>query len=189
MIALFLILLGIFINGIGTAQYIILTLKGKIKPNKVTFFIWSIAPFVAFLAQTAKGVGVQTLMTLSVSIFPLSIFLISFVNKKSYWKITKIDLFCGLLSLLGLLLWFLMKEANLAILFSLFSEALATLPTMIKAYSYPETENPLPWLASVISGLLTLATLASYTFENSAFPILYTVEMFLIFLFSFKNKK
>ncbi|HEX8965656.1 MAG TPA: hypothetical protein VF820_04470 [Patescibacteria group bacterium] len=187
MLALGIVLLGICINGIGTGYYLILTLKGKIKPNKITFFVWALAPFVTFLAQIVKGVGIQSIMTLSISIFPLSIFVASFVNKKAYWKITKIDFICGLLSIAGLFLWFLTKEANIAILFSLFSEATATFPTIVKAYIYPKTERPLPWLASVVSGLLTLVTISSFSFANSAFLILYTIEMFLIFLFSLKK--
>jgi len=178
-----LVLLGILINGIGTASYFIDTVKGKIKPNKVTFFVWSFAPFIAFLAQVNKGVGIQSWMTLSVGIFPLSIFIASFVNRKAYWKLNTRDISCGILSLIGLFLWYITKEANIALVFSIISEGLATLPTIIKSYHNPETENAWPWLASVISGTLTLLTITSWSFATFAFPLFYTFEMFLIFLF------
>lgn len=183
MISELLILLGIVINAIGTVSYILGTIKGKIKPNKVTFFVWSLAPFVAFLAQIQKGVGVQSWMTLSVGIFPLSIFLASFLNKKAYWKLLTRDIFCGILSLFGLILWYITKEGNIAIIFSMFSEVFATIPTIIKSYYHPETESAWPWLASVISGILTLVTITHWTFAAFAFPLLYTIEMFLLFLF------
>jgi hypothetical protein len=70
-----LVFLGIVINAFGTLGYIIGTLQGRIKPNKVSFFIWSIAPIIAFFAQVSTGVGVQSWMTLSVGVFPLLIFL------------------------------------------------------------------------------------------------------------------
>lgn len=182
MLAQLLVILGICINGVGTLSYVVGTLKGQIKPNKVTFFVWSVAPFVAFLAQVSQGVGIQALMTLSVSIFPLSVFIASFFNKKAYWQLNRRDLLCGLLSLLGLLLWYVTKVGNIAIIFSLLSEALATLPTAIKAYHHPQTEQAWPWLTSTASGVLTLMTITTWDFAHVAFPLFYSLEMLLIFL-------
>jgi len=182
MLAQLLVISGIIINGIGTLSYVVGTLQGKIKPNKVTFFVWSIAPFVAFLAQISQGVGIQALMTLSVSIFPLSVFVASFLNRQAYWQLNKRDLACGLLSLAGLLLWYLTKVGNIAIVFSLLSEGLATLPTAIKAYHHPRTEQAWPWLASTISGVLTLITITTWDFAHFAFPLFYAFEMCLLFV-------
>lgn len=182
MLAQFLVVLGIIINSIGTLSYVVGTLKGKIKPNKVTFFVWSIAPFVAFLAQASQGVGIQALMTLSVSVFPLSVFAASFINKKAYWQLNKRDLVCGLLSLLGLLLWYLTKVGNVAIIFSMLSDGLATMPTAIKAYRHPRTEQAWPWLTSTASGVLTLVTITTWDFAHYAFPLFYAFEMFLLFV-------
>ncbi len=177
-----LIVTGLIINGLGTLVYITNTIKGKIKPNKVTFFVWSIAPFVAFLAQINKGVGIQSLMTLSISIFPFGIFLASFLNKKAYWKLNKRDVLCGLLSLLGLMLWYFTKEANIALIFSILSEGLATLPTIIKSYHHPQTEIAWPWMASVVGGILTLITITNWNFQTFAFPLFYTLEMLMVYL-------
>lgn len=182
MLSIFLILVGIFINGIGTLNYVIQTIKGKIKPNKITFFVWSLAPFVVFLAQINKGVGIQSWMTLSVCIFPLSVLVASFVNKNAHWKLYKRDLLCGLLSILGLILWYFTKEANIALLFSIVSEGLGTLPIIIKAYTHPQTEIAWPWLASVIGGVLTIITITTWNFETFAFPLFYTIEMLMIYL-------
>src|SRR5690349_2047349 len=101
------VLLGIFINFLGGLSYIIDTLKGKAKPNKVTWLLWAFASFVAFSAEVKQGVGVQSLMTFMVGFTPLLIFIAAFFNKKAYWKISKLDIICGALSILGLLLWYI----------------------------------------------------------------------------------
>ncbi|OGK40456.1 hypothetical protein A3F34_03140 [Candidatus Roizmanbacteria bacterium RIFCSPHIGHO2_12_FULL_44_10] len=176
------IFLGIAINGIGTIYYVRDTLKGKVKPNKVTFLMWSIAALVTFSAQVAQGVGMQTLVTLSFCLFPISIFLASFFNRKAYWKISIFDSICGLLSLVGLILWQLTGIGNVAILFSIFAEGWATLPTIIKSYTHPETELAWTYLASVVGSVLALLTIKNYTFANSAFVLFYTLEMFLVFV-------
>src|SRR3990167_9898627 len=113
------VFVGIVINAIGLLSYFIDTIKGKIQRNKVSFALWSIAPIVAFFAQISQGVGIQSLMTLSVGLFPIIIFIGTFVNRKAYWKITKFDLSYGGLSLIGLLLWQITSVGNLAIFFSI----------------------------------------------------------------------
>ncbi len=177
-----LIFVGIFINFLGVISYIKDILKGKVKPNRVTFFMWSFAPFVAFAAQIEKGVGAQAWMTLSVGIFPLLILIASFLNKKAYWKLTTFDMTCGALSMLGLLLWYITKEGNVAILFTIIADGLAALPTLVKAYHHPETETSWPWLASSIGGVLTLLTITTWNFEHYGFPLSYLIIVLAIYL-------
>lgn len=177
-----LVITGIIINAISSLAYVIDTIKGKIQPNRVTYFLWSFAPLVAYAAQIAQDVGVQSLMTLSVGIFPLIIFLSSFLNKKAYWKLTLFDLSCGLLSFIGLFLWYITRIGNIAIVFSITADLLATLPTIVKGYRYPETEIGWPWLLTSIGGLLTLVSIQHWNFANYGFPLYYTITMFFLFL-------
>lgn len=160
------------------------TIKGKVKPNRVTFFIWPIAPLIAFAAQIQQGVGLQSFFTLSVGILPLLILFASFFNKKSEWKLTFFDCMCGVLSLLGLFLWLITRVGNIAIFFSILADGLASLPTILKAYKYPKTEVAWPWLTSTVSGVLTLLTISHWTFENYGFPLYYTIAMFSIYFFA-----
>jgi len=50
------------------------------------------------------------------------------------------DLICGILSLVGLVLWMITKVGNVAIFFSIVADGLAAVPTLVKAYKYPDTE-------------------------------------------------
>lgn len=179
-----LVILGIALNAIGTLLYDIETIKGEIKPNKVTWFLFSIAPLIAFFAEIQQGVGVQSLTTLSVAIFPLTTFFASFLNKKAYWKIQPFDLTCGALSIVGLILWQITKVGNVAIAFSILADGLAALPTVVKAYKYPETEAALPWLGAVASGILTLVTIKHWNFQTFGFPLYYTIAMFSVYFFA-----
>lgn len=81
---------------------------------------------------------------------PLLIFLASFVNKKAYWEISKLDLSCGALAIAGLVLWLITGTGNLAIFFSILADGIAAIPTVIKSYHKPETENPNVFLGSGI---------------------------------------
>lgn len=110
------------------------------------------------------------------------IFIASFVNKNAEWKVSKFDLFCGFLSILGLVAYLVTKVGNIAILFSIVADGLAAVPTLIKSFKYPETESAWPWLASSIGVVLTLLTLDRLTFANSGFIIYIFVVNTLIFL-------
>jgi len=175
------IIIGTLIGAIGSLAYLVDTVKGKVKPNRVSFLLWAIAPFIAFAAQIKQGVGLESLMTFSTGFLPLTIFIASFVNKKAEWKITKFDLVCGVLSILGLILWLVTKVGNIAITFSILADALAAIPTLVKAYKYPDTEIAWPWIATVFGVVLTLLTLDGLTFANSGFIIYILIVNTLIF--------
>jgi predicted CDP-diglyceride synthetase/phosphatidate cytidylyltransferase len=166
------VIVGALIGAAGSVVYLKNTVKGKVKPNRVSFLLWSVAPLIAFSAQIKQGVGLEALMTFSTGFLPLTVFLASFVNKQAVWKITRFDWICGALSLLGLALWMITKVGNVAIFFSIVADGFAAVPTLIKSYKYPDTEIAWPWIATVFGVVLTLLTLPAITFANSGF-ILY----------------
>jgi len=170
------IIIGTLIGAVGSFAYLIDTVKGKVKPNRVSFLLWSIVPFIAFFAQIEQGVGLEALMTFSTGFLPFTVFIASFVNKKAEWKLTRLDLICGILSLLGLVLWMITKVGNVAIFFSIVADGLAAVPTIVKAYKYPDTEIAWPWIATVFGVILTLLTLSTFTFANCGF-ILYILVL------------
>ncbi|MCL5411547.1 MAG: hypothetical protein M1150_02305 [Patescibacteria group bacterium] len=166
----------------GGVSYLVATIKGEAKPNKVTFFLWSLAPLIAFFAEIKQGVGIHSLMTFMAGFVPLIIFLASFVNKKAEWQIKTFDLTCGAFSLLGLLFWFLTKDGNVAIMFSIFADGLAASPTVTKSFRFPETENVYLYLTASINALITLLAIKTWDFANTAFPVYIFLVSFIIFL-------
>jgi hypothetical protein len=184
------VVVGTIIGAIGSFAYLVDTVKGKIKPNRVSFLLWSIAPFIAFAAQIKQGVGIESLMTFSTGFLPMMTFLASFVNKKAEWKLTGFDLLCGLLSVLGLVLWLITKVGNVAIFFSIMADGLAAVPTIVKSYRYPETELAWPWIATSFGVVLTLLTIKDWSFANSGFIIyILIVDTFIFSLVQFKIGK
>jgi len=175
------VIIGTIIGAIGSLAYLIDTVKGKVKPNRVSFLLWSIAPFIAFAAQIKQGVGLEALMTFSTGFLPITVFIASFVNKKAEWKVTRFDLVCGFLSIVGLILWLITKVGNIAIFFSIVADGLAAVPTIVKSYKYPETELAWPWIASVLGVVLTLLTLKELNFANSGFIVYILIVNTLIF--------
>jgi len=184
------IYLGIILQSIGGIDYLIATIKGTVKPNRVTWLLWAAAPLIAFYAQYSQGVGPEAWATFIVGFFPLLIFGASFVNKKSVWNITKLDIVCGLLSLGGLIMWFATKSGNVAILFSIIADFLACVPTLVKSYFEPETESAMVYFMGIINAGIGLLIITSWNFENYAF-VTYLLIMSVVFtvLIQFKLGK
>lgn len=181
------VILGAIIGFAGTLSYLISTLKGETKPNRVTWIIWAIAPLVAFSAELSKGVGIQSLMTFMFGFSPLLIFFASFVNKRSEWKLGRLDFACGGLSILGLVLWLFLREGNIAIFFAILADGLAAIPTIVKSWRFPETENYVVFLTAAISAGITILTIQTWNFAHYGFPIyILLVCILLTLLIKFK---
>lgn len=181
---------GLLLSIYGSLDYLIKTVKGEVKPNRVTWFLWAVIPFIAFAAELQKGVGIQSILTFIVGFNPIVIFTASFLNKKSYWQIGPLDIICGILSVIAILLWLITKEANVAIILAIIADALAALPTVIKSFKYPETETPFPYFLFMTNALLVTLTIKSPTLAHLGFPVyIFVLNITLFILIKFKPGK
>lgn len=167
-------LLGALIAALGGFYYLYETIVGKSKPNRVTWLLWFIFPMLAFFAQISQGVGLIAWVSFVSGFTPLLIFIASFFNKKAYWKTTRIDYVCFFASIVGISLWAITKNANLAIIFSIIADLFAALPTLIKCYKQPETESWLAYGLSTIGFGFTILTIQNFSFQAAAFVIYLT---------------
>ena len=184
------IIVGFILQLIGGWTYGIDTFRGKIQPNRVSWFLWALAPLIAFTAEVKQGVGLQSLTTLSAGLIPVFVFSASFYNKKAVWRLNWFDFICGGLSLIGLLLWIVTRVGNIAIICSIIADALAGVPTMVKSFRAPQSENYGVYLTGLISSVLTLFTITVWNFAAWGFPVyLIIVNLLLFSLIQFRLGK
>ncbi len=184
----YLVIVAAAISLSAALVYIRSMFKGNTKPNRVTWLMWSIAPLIAAAAEISNGVNWAVLPVFMSGFCPLLIFIASFFTRKGYWKLSKIDYICGVLSGLALLLWYLTKEPNLAITMAIASDAFAGLPTVIKAWSNPETESVWPYLTGIFAPMTSFAAAVSWSFSEIAFPA-YLVMINLLMVLTMYRKK
>jgi hypothetical protein len=177
----YLVLVGAIVNLVGITSYIKETLRGKTKPNRISWLLWSIAPLIATAAAFSDGVRWSVLPVFISGFGPLLVLLASFINKKSYWKLEKFDYLCGLFSILALVLWVITKEPAIAIIFAIASDGFAAIPTLIKLWKYPETETADAYTAGLFSSLTSFVAIKVWSFTSVAFPVyLVIMNSFLI---------
>lgn len=164
-------ILGAVITVAGSASYARDTLRGRTQPNRVTWILWTVAPLIAFAAEVAQGVGLESLMTLAVGVGPLLVVIASFLDPRAYYRLTRFDAICGALSVAALVAWGVTGRGNVAIVFSILADFFGLIPTLRKAYRDPESESASAFVGSFCGAVITLLTVAVWTFANAGFPL------------------
>lgn len=151
--------------------YIRDTFRGLTRPNRISWFIWFLAPFVGSLLLFSKGGGLSALPLLISSLTSFLIFLASFKNKNSYWKLGKLDYICLVFALLSIVSWVLFEEGVLATIFAILVDLIAFIPTYVKSWEFPDTETLWPYYSGMFNSLLSLVTLTVFTFVTYGFVL------------------
>jgi hypothetical protein len=144
-------------------------LKGEAAPNRVTWFLWALVPVIAAAAQWQSGVGISTLVVLSVGLGPACIVLASFVAGTGSWKLGPFDYVCGTCSLAALALWAVTGDPVVAIVLSILADAAAALPTLRKSWLAPATEDRSAYLIAFAGMVLGIFSVQEATFSAYAF--------------------
>jgi hypothetical protein len=162
-------IIGAIIGSLGGFYYLYETILGKAQPNRITWLLWGIFPLVIFAAQRAQGVEGVSWASFAAGFTPLLIVAASFFNKKAYWKSEPRDYYLMAAACFGIILWVITDKPNLALLFSLLADVLASIPTLIKSYRHPHSES---WIAYAVSAFgfgISFLSVPTYTFENTTF--------------------
>ncbi len=167
-----LVVLSALISVAGALAYIRDTLSGKTKPNRVSWTMWAVAPLIGTFAALASDADLWATARIFLAGFiPLLVVLASFMNRQSYWKLSAFDVICGAFSILALVVWGAVDSPRLAILFAAIADGFASIPTLIKAWKFPETETGMVYVASFVSVALVIPSIPVWNIENSAFQI------------------
>ncbi|MFA5773378.1 MAG: hypothetical protein WC908_01755 [Candidatus Paceibacterota bacterium] len=168
---------------IGSFFYIRDTIRGKTKPNRVSWIFWMIAPFVGVYIGYKSGVSLPLLAsTFAAGFCPFLVLIASIFNKNSYWKTTKFDILCGILSLIAIIIWVTTKNGAISITFAVLADLFASIPTIIKSWKHSETENIGPYSFGTINQIITILAISKFSFLNLIFPIYFILDNIIIIL-------
>ena len=167
------IYLGTAIGAAGAAVYLRDTLRGTTQPNRVTWLLWAVFPRPCSPPQSSstRAWAPRALPTFMVGFMPLLIFIGSFHNSASVWKVRRIDYACGAVSVAGTVVWLVTRNGVLAISAAIAADFLAGIPTLMKSWTHPETETVHSYIGALISMVVLLLTVDHWTFDVVAFPL------------------
>jgi hypothetical protein len=169
-----LLMIGV-ISVAGSVPYIRNVLRGKSKPNLVTWSTWSLLNIIIVVSALAAG-GATNTVVMGASFFIVSSTILCIALFKGTRKYSLFDGVCQGLAILGVVLWQLSNNPNIALLFVILADCFAIIPTYRHAYLYPHEET---WITYLIGGLVALALTALATPHTFA-SLAVTIESALI---------
>ena len=158
---------------LGYIPYIISILSGKTRPNKATWVIWSIVGALLSFSFLAEGDKNAIWLPLGYFLGPLIIAVLSLRYGYSVWS--KLDKICIIASIISILPWVVLKDATLTLLINVLIDSTGAVPTIVKSYREPKTEDFSAWLIFFIANTTQLFAISDW---NTA--AVYPIYLFLL---------
>lgn len=153
----------------GYVPYIISILKGKTRPDRATWFIWSIVGGLLAFSYLATGDPKAIWLPLGYFLGPFITFLLSIPYGYSKWS--RLDTICVIVTIFSIIPWILSKNAELTLIINVILDATGAIPTLIKTYHEPETEDLTAWVTFAIANTLQLFAITEWMDISVIYPI------------------
>jgi hypothetical protein len=174
----------------GNLPYIRDVFNGKISPHPFTWFLWSIVSLVTFFGAWQKGAGLGAIPIFVSEIFTFIIFLLALKNasRNSFKDIQRKDVIFLVIALLGLIPWYFTKDPTMSVVIVVCIDLVAFIPTILKTYRNPESENPILFGSNLLRHILIMFSLDNYNIATTFHSISMIISNFVMLLVIFKNK-
>ncbi len=166
-LAIFGILAGVF-SAISYPPYVIAILKGRAKPERASWLIWSVLTAMGFFSQLAVGAthslwlpGIQGLGVIVVLLLSI---------RYGYGGLIKRDVVTLIAVGVTLVVWYFTSNAALAVYLIILIDALGAWLTVAKSYQHPESETLITWALSGTGGFFGLLAVGSYSPQILSYP-------------------
>lgn len=153
----------------GSFPYVVDVLKKKTKPERASWFIWTILGSIAFFSQLAKGATNSLWMNGLDTVAVVAIFVLSLRNGKG--GLMKRDVAALVFALIGLILWYFTKEASIALFIVITIDLVGSILTVVKTCEDPESETLISWILFGLSGLLSAISVGSFNLTLLSYPV------------------
>ncbi|HLB42131.1 MAG TPA: hypothetical protein VJN02_04645 [Gammaproteobacteria bacterium] len=170
---------------VGYIPYIYTTVRGKTRPNKATWIIWTVIGGLIAFSYLFEGDPNTIWLPLGYFIGPLIVAILSFRYGYSEW--TKLDIVCLIVGGISIIPWIISENAIFTLLINVFIDASGAIPTVVKTYREPETEDFSAWVIFFIANTLEVFAIEQWNLA-AIYPIYLFILAGLIVLFILKGK-
>ncbi|MDB5188215.1 MAG: hypothetical protein JWO50_735 [Candidatus Kaiserbacteria bacterium] len=155
---------------LAVIPYIKDILHGTTRPNFFSFSLWALLLFISILAQFSSGASWSLALLIGDFIGTCSVVILCLFGY-GYGKYGRLEWICTALAVLAMFSWLLTQQPILAILFAVLADAMAAVPTVIKAFKDPWSEAPTQWLLIAFASGLAVISTTIFDPANLIFPI------------------
>ena len=153
----------------GYARYFFAIQKGEAKPHRVTRIVLFCSMLLSTLSFYVAGATVSLLAAVPLLIGSGVILVLSFKYGVGGWE--TIDVICLVLGIAGLVFWQVHNNPDYGIYFGIGAQALGMIPTFVKTYRSPESEDFLFWFLHASAGAIALVFAPKTHFSQFVLPV------------------
>ena len=188
-------LLSGLIVTISVVPYAIRTFQCKIRPNLVSWSIWSILGLALLLTYRSSGATSNVWPAVFGFINPCLITALAFWRGERK-KPNKLEIICVVIGLISIILWWFARDAKqlaqYALYIAIVADACAAIPTIVFVWKTPDGDRPFAWALFAIGYGLVLFAIEEQTLANYILPIYMSVGSlsvtFPLVLYRLRNK-
>ena len=153
---------------VSPIPYVIDIIKGRTRPNMVTWVTWTIINVINMAAAFSAGAWQTGIYGLAATIATGTISVLGAWRGLRHY--TVFDITCQIVALCGIPVWLFTKQPAAAIAIELAVDFAGGLPTLRHAWRAPDEETMRTFVMSAIAGCLLLLSLEHYDFVAVAMP-------------------
>jgi len=169
----FLQIFGPLLGSIAVVPYVYDVIRGRTKPNIVSWSTWALLTGIGTAAIIAGGDFRSSLLPLNSTICTIVVVILAI--KFGFAKYTRLDKFCQLGAIVGLLLWFIFDAPLVALVITIIIDLLASIPTYNHAWKAPGEETWETFAIASVGAFLTLLAV-----KASAITMVYPIYLMLL---------
>lgn len=165
---IFLILAAVITVG-SAVPYARDILKGKTKPNIVSWITWTLLTGIATAAEIAASEYVAAIFTGSAVLETAIIVVLGL--RHGYVKYERFDVICQISAVVGIILWQLFNSPAIGVLASVIIDFVGALPTIRHSWQKPGEETWTTYALSGLGGVLAIVALKDYNLISLPYAI------------------
>jgi hypothetical protein len=164
----FAILSGVIVLLAGP-PYLIDIFKGKTKPQRTAWFIWTVLGVVAFVSQIGLKAHWSLVYVGLNALGNLIVFLLSFKYGVGGWK--KLDFVALAIAAAGVGVSLIAKDPLFALFGVIVADFAGTVLTLYKTFLMPSSETSITWIFFGTSSLLGALSVGAWDFKLLLYPL------------------
>ena len=163
------LILATGITLISSVPYLLDILKGKTKPNLVSWMTWSLLTGIATAAAISAGEYTAAIFT-GAATFETTL-IVFFGIRRGYVQYTTFDIICQVAAVVGIILWQVFNSPTVGVIAAVIIDFIGALPTLRHSWLRPGVET---WLAFALAGLggtFAILALDTYNWVNMPYAL------------------
>jgi len=167
--------------------YFISVIKNKSRPHPISWAMWALMGVISL--GTYWGTGARDTIYIAFVNF-LNPLIVTFLSIKYWdWKkhFSRLEYTCFVLSIVSVVIWLCFQNPTAALTFNLIADLIAAIPTLIKTYKNPSSEDTKTWLLFVIANFLSLVAIQQWTYGIALLPAYLFCFAFVVLILSLRK--